>query len=391
MAKRYQRDGFTWLAYFILAIYSYFLNILGPITPFLKSEMQLSYTISSLHFSAFAAGILLAGLAGHLVVERWGRWRSLWAGTAGLSLGALLLITGGSPLVTITAAFVMGSIGSLILVIIPAALSDQQGELRAVALSEANVVASLIATAAPLLVGWFVQLQLGWRPALGVAALVPLALYALFGKVNPPAAAGAGPAAPQTRSSPAWFWVYWAAIVLAVSTEFCMISWSADFLSNRAGLTKAASAQAVSVFFVAMILGRLAASRLVQRISAPRLVGGFVLVASAGFVLFWTSASAVWAIAGLFVTGLGVSGLYPLLVALAIEVSTDAVRASARTTLASGTAILALPLTLGRLADSYGIRQAYSIVFVLLAGIFLIILARGLRRLKKNWAAPLAD
>ena len=42
----------------------------------------------------------------------------------------------------------MGLIGSLILAIVPAALSDQHGEMRAVALSEANVISSLIATAA---------------------------------------------------------------------------------------------------------------------------------------------------------------------------------------------------------------------------------------------------
>jgi len=45
---------------------------------------------------------------------------------------------------------------------------------------------------------------------------------------------------------------------------------------------------------------------------------------------------------------------------------------AARATLASGTAILALPLTLGRLADFAGIWQAYAIVFFLLLGVFLI-------------------
>jgi hypothetical protein len=48
------------------------------------------------------------------------------------------------------------------------------------------------------------------------------------------------------------------------------------------------------------------------------------------------------------------------------------VQASARATLASGTAILALPLILGRLADFFGIWQAYSVVIFLLVGILLI-------------------
>ena len=59
MQQTFHRDRFTWLAYLSLAVYGYFLNGLGPITPFLKEELHLSYTVSSFHFTAFAVGILL--------------------------------------------------------------------------------------------------------------------------------------------------------------------------------------------------------------------------------------------------------------------------------------------------------------------------------------------
>ena len=52
-----------------------------------------------------------------------------------------------------------------------------------------------------------------------------------------------------------------------------------------------------------------------------------------------------------------------------------AVQASARATLASGTAILALPLALGRLADVIGLRPAYGIVALLLALILVVVAA----------------
>src|SRR6185295_20414455 len=151
MPQTFHRDRFTWLAYLSLAFYAYFLNVLGPITPFVKEELRLSYTISSLHFTAFAVGILLIGLGGHLLVQRFGRWRSLWIGMIGMSLSALFLLTGRIPVITIGATFLMGLVGSLILTIVPAALSDQHGDLRAVALSEANMLSSVVATAAPLM------------------------------------------------------------------------------------------------------------------------------------------------------------------------------------------------------------------------------------------------
>jgi fucose permease len=86
--------------------------------------------------------------------------------------------------------------------------------------------------------------------------------------------------------------------------------------------------------------------------------------------------NAILSLIGLFVTGLGVASLYPLILSLAIGVASDnTVQASARATLASGTAILALPLALGRLADVVGIWQAYGVVAVLLVSVLMIILS----------------
>jgi fucose permease len=379
VAQTFQRDRLTWLAYLLLAYYGYFLNILGPITPFLKEELNLSYTVSSLHFTAFAIGILLIGLSGHLLIRRWGRWHALWIGAFGISLGALVLVAGRSAVVTIGAAFGMGLIGSLILVIVPSLLSEQHKEQRAVAISEANTISSLVCTAAPLLVGWFAPLPGGWRLALGLVALTPIALRLGFGRsIRLPAIASEVTSTPVKRPLPVLYWVYWAAIVLAVSVEFCMISWSADYLENSLGLPKADAAQAVSLFLGGMILGRLAGSRLVHRFAAQRVIVASILVAAIGFLMFWGAENVTLCLAGLFVTGLGVASLYPLILSLAIGTAPDnTIQASARATLASGTAILVLPLVLGRLADWVGIRPAYGVVVVLLIGVFSIIVGTG--------------
>jgi fucose permease len=375
--QTFHRNHFTWLAYLLLAFYGYFLNILGPITPFLKDELKLSYTVSSLHFTAFAVGMLLVGFFGHSAIERIGRRRSLWIAAFGISLGSLILIAGQTAALTIGASFCMGLVGSLILIIVPSALSDQHGEMRAVALSEANVISSLVATAAPLMVGWCANLPGGWRLALGTAALAPLLMRFGFGNSTLPE-----PVTPTVDSDsartplPILFWVYWLAIVLAVSVEFCMISWSADYFEKSLSMSRVSAAQSVSLFLAAMIFGRMAVSRLVQRFAVHRVVIVSIIVAGIGFALFWLTDLPLLGQAGLFVTGLGVAGLYPLLLSLAIGVvKNNATQATARTTLASGTAILALPLVLGRLADMVGIRQAYGVVGFLLVGVFLITLS----------------
>ena len=380
MKSTFQRTSFTWLAYLMLALYAYFLNFLGPIAPFLKEELGLTYTVSSLHFTAFAVGILLVGLFGHVLIQRAGRGRSLWLGAAGLSLGGLLLLVGRSPVVTIAAAFCMGLVGSLILAIVPSALSDQHGEQRAVALSEANVVASLLSTAAPLVVGFFARSTGGWRLGLGISILVPMVLALFFGKAQPPQETQTpGERTGSNRPPlPGLFWLFWLALFLAVSVEFCMVSWSADYLETVLGLSRANSAQAVSLFLAAMIVGRLVASRLVQRIPAQQVVSASALLAGVGFLVYWRTDNITLGLAGLFITGLGVACLYPLILSLAVGAARGAtVQASARATLASGAAILALPLTLGRLADASGIRPAYVVVALLLAGVLVIVQLAG--------------
>src|SRR5215208_3769231 len=69
----FRRDELTWLAFGMLGFYNYLLSGLDPLMPSLREELGLSYTIASLHFGAFAVGMILAGLVGDRVVRRHGR------------------------------------------------------------------------------------------------------------------------------------------------------------------------------------------------------------------------------------------------------------------------------------------------------------------------------
>jgi len=400
--------------------------------------------VSSLHYSAFAVGMLVVGLAGHLVIGRAGREQALALGAAGLGAGALLLVLGRAPAVTIAAAFLMGCVGSLILAVVPAALSEEHGELRAIAISEANVLSSLVSTAAPLLVGWLARALVGWRWALVAAALLSIAAGLYLARVRvarvrvarvrvarvragrdsrerPQAGrAGEGPSrsAPARGGLPRLFWFFWTCIVLAVSIEFCMVGWSADYMERELGMARAAAAQTVSLFLGGMIAGRYAISRVLRSLKPRAVVIASLLVGLCGFLLFWSTSHAVVGMAGLALAGLGTAGLYPLLLSMAIAAASSGgnarlavpvassggnarlavpvassgdkarlavpgaagnneAQAGARATLASGAAILALPLTLGRLADLAGLKAAFAIVAVLFAALLVMALAAG--------------
>jgi fucose permease len=376
--ERFVRHPFTWATYALVGYFAYLETVLGPLMPFLRAEHDFSYTIASLHFSAFALGAIPVGFFGERVAGRWGRRASLWGGGAGMAAGALLLGASPVPPGTILGALVMGTCGGLLLITTQAILADKYGEWSAVAITESNVAASACAILASLAVGIFAALGLGWRVALilPVAALVFLAGRFL----NVPLGQARTPESTSGKASsalPMRFWVYFGVLFLGISVEWCVAYWGADFLENGVGLGRSAAATALSVFFVAMLTGRILGSRLARRFSGAILLLVTLCVAFAGFPLFWLSAVPALSLIGLFVVGLGIGSIYPLAIAVGVAAApgrTDT--ATARLGLAGGGAILTAPFVLGAFADRVGIEGAYGIVVpLLLAAVVLTLVA----------------
>lgn len=365
----YVRDRFTWLAYLMLAYYAYGMAILGPLMPFLRAELNFSYTVAGLHGSAFALGMIVAGLSSDHLARQWGRRVVFWGGGAGMAAGAVILAAGDRVMLTLVGALLMGGLGSFLLVMIQASLSDHHGEQRAIALTESNVAASISASLAPILIGTFQRAELGWRSALYIIAALFAGLFIYFQTVAVPdnrrATLKSNPATPPAL--PRAYWAYWTVVMLVVSVEWCLIFWGADYLVVKVGLSKVNAATMMSVFFGAMVLGRIIGSRLSRTVPGPTLLLIAIGIAGVGFPLFWLAPFEPLNITGLFIAGLGVANLFPLTMAVAVSVGagrSDA--ASARIAMASGLAILISPLILGWIADQLDLQQAYGVVAVLL-------------------------
>ena len=185
------RDKATWAAYGLLTVYTFFLALIGPLLPHLRTELDLSYTAGALHTSAFAAGVIVSGLLGEGVIERFGRRRAAQFALAGIGIGFLLVALAPSALVSIGGSAMMGLIGTLILVVVPAVLAERHGEARSLAFTEANILSYLGALAAPLAV-WCVVSMASWRTILVPAwAVLIIAVFAIWAVPFP-----AGRAAP---------------------------------------------------------------------------------------------------------------------------------------------------------------------------------------------------
>ena len=277
------------------------------------------------------------------------------------------MIGGAHVAATIGAAFVMGFLGSLMLTMIPATLSDHHQELRATALTESNVLAMLCAGLSPILIGAFQRSVIGWRGALlvGILALLLIAAFNWRTPIPQPRLS----ATQQKRAGrlPLMFWLIWVVLILCVAMEWIMVGWSTDYLRSVVGLDASDAAMLVSVFFVGAVLGRTANSRWTLHTPVRTLLLTMLGVVAVGFPIFWLVRIPAIAVTGLGIAGFGIGALFPLGLSMALTIAADnADTASGYLSLAAGLAILAAPFTLGVLADQFDLVTAFAVMVVLI-------------------------
>jgi MFS family permease len=357
------RGTATLYCYLLIGSFLYFLNIQGNILPFLKTELDLSYRVVSLHATAIAIGGLVVGTVGNRILARFGRRPVLLVSFAGLASGAAFLTVAPNAFFSIASCALFGVGGAFVATIAYAALADIHGSARQTAINEASVAGYVFGAGAPLIMSAVVASGLNWRIALFIGLAIVALVFARF---------HATPVPDETASEetgeplPAAYWAYWTSVAAGIALEFSALLWAPEFLEQVVGLSRSAAAGSSVAFVAGMLIGRSAGAILAGRVNAPVLYLAEVGLLLAGFGLYWGSQSAPAAIAGLLVIGLGVSLLFPLGVGGGMAVAgNQSDKASARFMVAFGLALLFLPVSLGSLADAVGLWRAHLLVPVL--------------------------
>ncbi|GGK83455.1 hypothetical protein Ppa06_42610 [Planomonospora parontospora subsp. parontospora] len=364
--------------------------------------------------SSFGAGLLVVGAAGPLVLRPGPRPALLTAALVAAA-GAALLAVAPMAAAAATGALLLGLGAAGLVLVTPALLHGPDAAAR---LARANAAASVSALLGPPAIGALDAVGANGRLAL-LLAVPPLLFLAADSRARPPADSGARdrrpPAGPRSSRpeadsggrahdpSPSHgpFRAHvpsrahdsspvrgshpaqggggsgppvgrraagaWAAIVAAVSMEFCFTIWATTRLQDT-GLTAAAAAATATAFLVGMAAGRLAAPRLLGRgVPVVPLGCGF---AAAGTLAVALTASPAPVAAGLLAAGLGIAPLYPVTLARLVQVpGLTAARSAAYGALASGTAILAAPAALAVLGAALDLRTAFLVTVPPLAAV----------------------
>jgi fucose permease len=258
-----------------------------------------------------------------------------------------------------------------------AVLADAHGSHRTMAMTEGEVVVSLGAIIAPLLISGVAATALGWRMSfVFAAALVVLAVLATIAVPIPVsiarAHAEASPAAGHSRRIPPALVVVSAIVAL----EFSLGFWLASYLGDDVGLGRQSAVAMVSGLYVANLVGRVLASRLAHRFGADVLLAGAIAVAMLGLPVLLAAGSAATAGVGLALVGTGSGAMFPLTSSLHVAASGRGADAAIGQVLAAASIGQILgPVIVAALAQVFDLR-----VGLLSLVAFALIAAGGLHR-----------
>ncbi len=365
---RYTRDRTTWAAFGALFAFGFMNAVLGPGLPYIRAHEDISYLVGALHQAAFAIGGGLAGLVAARDRRSTNRTTVIAAGLAGAAFAGLAVGYGGTPVVTIAAAFLMSMFGTSALIRVWAALADAHGARRAVAMSEGEVSVSLAGIFTPLLIGALASTRLGWSFAfvLGAGATGLAVLGVWRAQVHPPVT---GQSQPTDGRPPARGWRQPTLVIVfaIVALEFSLSFWLASYLNDDIGLARDAAVAAVSGLYAASLVGRVLASRLARRVDADRLLAAAFGTALLGLPALLLATDAATAAAGIAVTGIGIGAMFPLTSALHVQASPlSADRALGQVLTVAAPGQLAGPLIAGAIATAAGLRAGLLILPVLI-------------------------
>jgi hypothetical protein len=274
-----------------------------------------------------------------------------------------------------------------------ARLSDAHPRHSARVITEANAAAAWVGLFSPLILGAALGAGLGWQ--VGILACLVLAVAALVGLVVADrVTARSGPdtgalprdggrdsheltvepaleAVPVPRGSndripaplPGVFWLAMVALFAAVATEFAINYWGSTLIQEQTGAPAASATAAMASVVAGVAIGRTIGSALTARVGPHRmLLGGFGL-ALVGFGVLWTAGTLPLSVVGLFVAGLGIATLFPLLLDRGIVLSAGHPDiAMARSSLVLGLAVGSAPFALGALGSVMPVRTALLLV-----------------------------
>jgi FHS family glucose/mannose:H+ symporter-like MFS transporter len=347
--------------------------LIPSVMPSITAEFTaagLTLATIGLIFPAGAAGGILGTLLAGMISDVIGRRRLVWL--SALLLACALVLASSAQL---WALFVIGFVlvsaaqGGLSAGI-NAMIADAQREARARALNTLHGVYGVGAAISPLIIGALIERGLAWRWALAGTGAIWLS-YALAVSLlyrteqhNPGGASIKKFDVGMLRQTPFLMLFLIAFIYNGVAVS--LLGWVGVFIKQSAGASTLFSVSLISVFYIALTLGRFLCAGLSERIGYASTILILAIGITLTYPLVVLSSGPLLMAVGVFLTGLSLSGLFPTALAYGAR------HYPQQTGIVTGTLSVALtfgsmipPLWTGVIAEASGLQIALGVNYLM--------------------------
>jgi FHS family glucose/mannose:H+ symporter-like MFS transporter len=295
------------------------LSFLGAILPAWQHHLSSDYTIVGLYFAGLIAGLLCSVWAAPKFLERKGTGWTL-ALACGLAGSGFLFLAFVSPPTAawwrVAGMMVIGFSAGLLHTAVFHAISPMYRHNPVATVNLAGILFGLGCLTVTLLISGAFYVYTA--PALQTwIAIIP----ALFGWMyrRTPFPEDLTSAQPEPRTilsqlrSPA-------AVLLALllyfqlGNEWAIAGWLTVFLTQRLGISPVASLWLLATFWLALLVGRVAAQWVLPKVRHSRVLGASVLASVLGCVILTVTNNRFGAVMGILLLGAAFAPIYPLVV-----------------------------------------------------------------------------
>jgi len=333
------------------------MGMTGPLVPFLRTDLHLTYAQAGLLFSAQAVGSFAVLLLGGWLVHVMGKKRLLFAGAVAFALGmgatALAVdfwwVLAGNVLLGAGMSFLDIGISTLCL--------DANPEGKGKAVSLLHFYFGVGAVLGPMVALALGHLDGGWRWAFGLVALGPLALAVMVPFLRVPASPPSTVAQKLAVYRQPFLWLGALALLVYCGVEWGLGAWLPSFWKAIPGTASLDPAWATSLFWLTFSVGRFVQGAWADAWGFPRFltiaIGATLVVAVLWVVFPQPEVALVWVL----IFGFVLAGQYPAFVAM---ISHRFPEASGQVTsflsVFASLGVFAWPPAVGAWADARGIE-----------------------------------
>ncbi|HEY9593138.1 MAG TPA: MFS transporter [Spirochaetia bacterium] len=365
-----------WLLVGGYVIFGALFSIIGAALPQIIRTFRWSYTVTGIVLAASAVGYFVSSFISGLLVQRVSTKAVMTGGLLLGAVGMILFARTPSPWINLVLNFAIGLCQGAIEVVtnLEVVRMEKPGQSRLLNLIHAAF--SVGAIAGPVAMGYLVAVSGNGTVAVftvaGALSIVIAVFFAFARFPTRPADAPSrehGGIALLRQPLLLFFMVF---LMLYVGAELGVSTWSSEYIVTTLGASESTGAFVVALFWGGILAGRLAVSWLYKGTRQEYLLLALLALASVSLAAAVFIQSGVVFAVGVLFTGLGLSAVYPLVMAMVGRYFKSGFAIGAAAT-GGGVGSFTFPLIGAVTAQAAGLRTGY--LFYLAVCILLAVLS----------------